>query len=318
MNIKSEMKKSEMNIKSGCMEPMLASTYVPIAESPSRKNTYYTQPKLDGVRMLAWVSTSSSSTRLNMSTRNGKPLKHLIPIFEPWLRDLPGNVVLDGELYTPGSTFQEIVSMVKNTKDTTEAELRLEFHVFDVLVLDDRNMPFVKRMDFLEALMGGEKKRGRIRGKGSRNGNDESKITLVSARAVHTHEEVLRELEVAEARGYEGLMVRTAEGLYECGKRSKGLMKLKTFVDEEFLITDVIEATGKDKGTAIFVCRTGGGGRGGKEFRVRPVGTLQERRMMFERREECCIGKMLTVRFQEKTDGGVPRFPVGITVRDYE
>jgi DNA ligase-1 len=30
------------------------------------------------------------------------------------------------------------------------------------------------------------------------------------------------------------------------------------------------------------------------------------------------VGKMLTVRYQEMTDIGVPRFPVGIAFRDYE
>ena len=30
------------------------------------------------------------------------------------------------------------------------------------------------------------------------------------------------------------------------------------------------------------------------------------------------IGEMLTVRYQELTDDGVPRFPVGIAIRDYE
>jgi DNA ligase-1 len=30
------------------------------------------------------------------------------------------------------------------------------------------------------------------------------------------------------------------------------------------------------------------------------------------------IGKLLTVRYQGLTNGGVPRFPVGVAVRDYE
>ena len=30
------------------------------------------------------------------------------------------------------------------------------------------------------------------------------------------------------------------------------------------------------------------------------------------------IGKMLSVRYQEMTDSNVPRFPVGIAIRDYE
>jgi DNA ligase-1 len=36
------------------------------------------------------------------------------------------------------------------------------------------------------------------------------------------------------------------------------------------------------------------------------------------RRAAELIGKRLTVRYQELTDGGVPRFPVGVAVRDYE
>jgi len=30
------------------------------------------------------------------------------------------------------------------------------------------------------------------------------------------------------------------------------------------------------------------------------------------------IGKKLTVRYQEKSEDGIPIFPVGIVVRDYE
>jgi DNA ligase-1 len=30
------------------------------------------------------------------------------------------------------------------------------------------------------------------------------------------------------------------------------------------------------------------------------------------------VGKKLTIRFQELTDEGLPRFPVGIAFRDYE
>ena len=30
------------------------------------------------------------------------------------------------------------------------------------------------------------------------------------------------------------------------------------------------------------------------------------------------VGKMLTVRYQERTDEGLLRFPVGIAIRDYE
>ena len=34
----------------------------------------------------------------------------------------------------------------------------------------------------------------------------------------------------------------------------------------------------------------------------------------FSKNGDECIGKMLTVRYQELTDDGVPRFPVGIAI----
>ena len=55
----------------------------------------------------------------------------------------------------------------------------------------------------------------------------------------------------------------------------------------------------------------------GQEFRVRPEGTRELRREWFENGDDY-IGEMLTVKFFELTDDGVPRFPVGIAIRDYE
>jgi DNA ligase-1 len=50
---------------------------------------------------------------------------------------------------------------------------------------------------------------------------------------------------------------------------------------------------------------------------VRPEGTLEVRRKFLEEKDRY-IGKQLTVRFQNLTALGIPRFPVGVVVRDYE
>ena len=47
-------------------------------------------------------------------------------------------------------------------------------------------------------------------------------------------------------------------------------------------------------------------------------GALSRERADMLRRAPELLGKKLTVRYQEMTDGGVPRFPVGVAVRDYE
>ena len=50
-------------------------------------------------------------------------------------------------------------------------------------------------------------------------------------------------------------------------------------------------------------------------FSVRPVGTHEERRAMYKNGASY-IGKMLTVKYQELSNDGVPRFPVGLHIRE--
>ena len=113
--------------------------------------------------------------------------------------------------------------------------------------------------------------------------------------------------------GFEGLILRNCNGIYEVNKRSYDLQKYKHFIDEEFDIIDFTEGTGDEKGLIIFICET----KSGKTFSVRPKGNHEYRKELFDN-GDYLIGKKLTVMFQEYSGEGVPRFPVGITIRDYE
>ena len=50
---------------------------------------------------------------------------------------------------------------------------------------------------------------------------------------------------------------------------------------------------------------------------MRPKGSVEKRQQMFKDLEKI-IGKELTVRYQELSEDGIPIFPVGIVIRDYE
>jgi len=80
----------------------------------------------------------------------------------------------------------------------------------------------------------------------------------------------------------------------------------------EFKIVGYTCGTGNEDECIVFKCVT----ESGKEFSCRPRGIARVRREMYFNGESY-IGKMLTVRFQELTQDGIPRFGVGI-VRDYE
>ena len=55
----------------------------------------------------------------------------------------------------------------------------------------------------------------------------------------------------------------------------------------------------------------------GELFKARPKGTREQRTLWFDNADSY-IGATLTVRYFEMTDDGIPRFPVGIAIRDYE
>jgi len=115
------------------------------------------------------------------------------------------------------------------------------------------------------------------------------------------------------ADGDEGVMIRNAASPYQVGKRSYHLQKFKKFFDDEYKIIGANEGQGNDIGTVVWVCET----PQGLPFAVRPKGTRAERQDWYQNRDQY-IGKGLTVKYQELTNDGIPRFPVGIAIRDYE
>ena len=113
------------------------------------------------------------------------------------------------------------------------------------------------------------------------------------------------------SEGYEGIMLRNTFGMYLVNHRSHDLQKYKEFLEDEYVIVGFKEADGRDKGTIIWICMT----PEGREFSVRPRGSLEMRRDWFENGSKY-IGKKLTVIYQELSEMNVPRFPVGKAIRD--
>jgi DNA ligase-1 len=108
-------------------------------------------------------------------------------------------------------------------------------------------------------------------------------------------------------------MIRTHNGLYE-NKRSKNLLKYKTFEDDEFEILDVFEGQGKLTGMVgqmLFESKSG------KQFYSTVNGT-QEYLTELWSQKDTLVGKLATVKYFELTIDGVPRFPKVISIRDYE
>ena len=108
--------------------------------------------------------------------------------------------------------------------------------------------------------------------------------------------------------GYEGQMVRLDKP-YE-NKRSKSLLKHKSFIDEEYTILGVEEGIGNKTGMVgsfIFESKTG------KRFNSSPKFNWEECQRMWAERDQL-IGKSATVKYFNLTPDGVPRFPYVIKI----
>lgn len=275
---------AEMDLK-----PMLAHDY----QKHKEKVDYYeafVQPKLDGVRCLAY---RESATNVRLISRQGKDFTGLNHLREDLKGVLEIGQVFDGELYVHGRPFQEIISLVKKAQ---EGSKELQYHVYDLVSPE----PFPQRTRSLYQAIG-QFNVGRIR-----------YVTTSRCMSPQELEDWHRDY---VQLGYEGVMLRWGNEPYKSGYRSGHLLKVKAFLEEEFDIVKVVDGKGKFEGRAIFQCRT----EAGAQFEAVPRGSDGLRREYYERREEL-RGKRLTVRFFEWTTSSppVPRFPVAIGVRDYE
>jgi ATP-dependent DNA ligase len=249
----------------------------------------YVQRKYDGTRCVA-------VPQVGLFSRNRKRYPHLEHILRE-LSALPESIILDGELYSDELTFQEIVGLVKKEtlKPADEEKMpKIKFHCYDLI----SDAPYEDRLARLQALF-------------SRFKFTSIVLTNTEVCPSREHLKPLHDKYVAE--GYEGIMLRNKAGVYRVGVRSADLQKYKEFCDDEYEVTGFREGDGAEKGCVIWVCRT----PAGQEFACRPRGTREDRVELFARGASF-IGKRLTVRYQELTTDGLPRFPVGIAFRDYE
>ena len=244
------------------------------------------QPKLDGVRCMAKGK--------DLMSRGGKPwivphISQQVPITIP-------KSVLDGELYIHGMPLQQLVSLVKKYKAGSEY---IEYWVYDLYLPELPEAEWTRRENYLSLIPA------------SLMSNSQIKIVPTTRVNNETEMKALHDKFVQE--GYEGIILRNLTGVYGLNQRSSALIKYKDFQDDEFLITGYKEGIGKFVGCVIWECEN----IEGKKFNVAPKGTLEQKKEWFKNANDI-VGKDLTVRYFTFTNDGIPQFPVGITIRDYE
>jgi len=200
---------------------------------------------------------------------------------------LPKDRILDGELWIDRGRFQNTIAVVR-AMDAGERWKAVKYLTFD---LPDSPKGFEERLLEMEELAMASS----------------SKVwKLVDNARCRSVDHLKEELAKIEELGGEGLMLRQPGSLYEIG-RSHTLLKVKSFKDDEARVLGTEPGKGKFKGmVGALLCEL----KNGKKF---SVGTGMSND---ERRDPPPVGAIITFRYQELTDDGIPRFPSYVGVRE--
>jgi DNA ligase-1 len=193
---------------------------------------------------------------------------------------------LDGELWIGRKRFQRTVGIVRR-QDRSDHWKQVAYVAFDAPAFD---RPFEARLASVR-----------------------DHVERREPRYLRAHEHVACEsmehlrtgLARVEALGGEGLMLRQPVSAYEVG-RSVTLLKVKSFRNAEGRVLEHLPGSGRHKGRlgALLVELADG-----TRF---SVGTGFSDA---QRERPPAIGALITFRYQELSDGGVPRFPSFLGVR---
>lgn len=286
--------------------------------------------KYDGMRM--WVRGTGDGTFVEGLSRGNKPFLHVGHILKECksiMAYLPPGSAIDGEMWSPKFDFQKITSIGRKVLEEDPDMVNMEYHVFDVYWID--NPPYeVRRNVLAHAMAAYYSERFKTEfpvdfyGQGDyKHLRGYTNIFLSKSNIAYSFQDIEAHYKQYLAEGYEGLIIRKLangappgtpqykESQYLMGKGTH-FLKLKPDVDEEALVVGIQDSKGKEKGCAKLVVRD----IRGNVFPIR-MGNYEERRIWMAY-PYSIIGKAVTIRYQNLTNAGVPRFPRGIVVRDYE
>jgi len=250
-----------------------------------------TQPKLDGIRMV--VNTRGLYSRSNKEI---VAVPHIAEALADFIKDHP-TVTLDGELYNHElkDNFQKITSLVRKTvnlgaNELAESKELVQYHIYDMFDSANPDMTFMQRYNWIQ-----------------------KNVHLVNKKAVGIHLvpvaicETSEEIDVMYGEytqaGYEGQMIRQ-DAVYE-NKRSKGLLKRKEFITEEYEVVEVHEGQGNWAGYAKRLTLKMADGT---TFSSGIRGSQAKLKELLENPNI----DWATCRYFELSNDGVPRFPVTI------
>ena len=198
-------------VKINFIEPMYA---LPVRTLPERQNWLY-EIKFDGYRCLAGKDAGG----VKLWSRRGNDFTSQFPAIAKACNALPPGTLVDGEIVAIDDNGRVSFNMLQHHRSQASA---IRFYVFDILALSGRNLlkeSLLKRRDTLTDAMRPIRKT--------------SSVVDISKAIAAPADDLIR---AATELGFEGVIAKRQDSLYESGKRSGAWVKYKINKGQDFVI----------------------------------------------------------------------------------
>lgn len=292
------------NGNSNLLLPMLAKTYN--GNVWKKVSCMYGQYKINGLRCIITAYTQNDMfkpIRLRFQSREGIIWNTLENLSDYLLSIIPANIIrdmidgyvaLDGEIYLPGYTINQINHFVKDA-NCVENKL-LQFWCYDIMMEGNqahRNMYryHIKNPTSFNSI--------------KEHYNNKERLIILHNKYITNDNEAIDARNHFINLGFEGLILRNAKTNYQYGRRRANYMeKFKDAAEGDFIILDIYKEKKRD--LPILLCKND---INNEKFETRlSVSHIVQQEVLFD--SQSYIGRTVHIEYGERS--GVARVPFHI------
>lgn len=264
--------------------------------------------KFDGVRGLFELSETGEVQVRSRGNKLYSQFGHICKYMSELFMYLPPGTILDGEIYKHGFDQEDISGTARTINIKADQAEKMGVFIFDAVLPD--NPYYEDRKKYIETAFNKFLE-------DTQYNPEEIPIEIVPYKVVNSLEEIYDFHKWSRENGYEGTVIKRmavstsnkAMCQYKGGKSGR-FYKLKDVFDEEGIILEVLNCTGKEAGCARFKVID----PRGNIFTVRPKGSYEYRQELYQKKDEL-IGHLFKYECSGLTKYDVPEHPRGIAVR---
>lgn len=292
------------NGNSNLLLPMLAKTYS--GNVWKKVSCMYGQYKINGLRCIITAYTQNDMfkpIRLRFQSREGIIWNTLENLSDYLLSIIPANIIrdmidgyvaLDGEIYLPGYTINQINHFVKDA-NCVENKL-LQFWCYDIMMEGNqahRNMYryHIKKPTSFNSI--------------KEHYNNKERLIILHNKYITNDNEAIDARNHFINLGFEGLILRNAKTNYQYGRRRANYMeKFKDAAEGDFIILDIYKEKKRD--LPILLCKND---INNEKFETRlSTSHIVQQEVLFD--SQSYIGRTVHIEYGERS--GVARVPFHI------